>query len=288
MYIRLVDFNRDISSYLSDMEFDEADFARIEERLNLINRMKDKYGMTIELVLETLSKKQERLSALADYDAYIAQLKEQEAEAKRALVAACGGLTGVRRKAAEQFKKQLAESLVNLNFLSVDFEVAITPSEELSANGADEIEFLISTNPGEKPKGLALVASGGELSRIMLAIKTLLASKDDINTLIFDEIDAGISGITAWKVAEELGKVSLGRQVICITHLPQIAAMADSHFVIEKMVKGASTVTELSALSEDGSLSELARLLGSDTSSEAALTNAKDMRTKAKEYKKGL
>ena len=284
----LSDFNREISSYLSDMEFDEADFARVEERLNLINRMKDKYGMTIELVLESLSKKQERLAALADYDAYIAQLKAKEEQAKKSLIAACEKLTQIRMKAAECFTKQLTEALVNLNFLSVDFEVAITPSEELSANGADEIAFLISTNPGERPKALSMVASGGELSRIMLAIKTLLASKDEIDTLIFVVIDAGISGATAWKVSEELSKVSRAHQVICITHLPQIAAMADYHFMIEKQIKDGSTVTEISPLLADGSLGELARLLGSGEQSEAALSNAKDMLEKAILYKNSL
>jgi len=158
----------------------------------------------------------------------------------------------------------------------------------MTANGADEIEFLISTNPGERPKSLSLVASGGELSRIMLAIKTLLASKDDIDTLIFDEIDAGISGITAWKVSEELSKVSSQHQVICITHLPQIASMADHHYMIEKFAKEGGTVTELTELSEEGSLSELARLLGSDTASDAALSNAKEMKEKATAYKDGL
>jgi len=282
------DFNRDISSYLSGMEFDGADFARIEERLNLINRMKDKYGMTIEAVLESLDKKCQRLAALADYDAYMAELASKEAQLKLNLKNACRQLTDLRKKTAKKLEEVLTASLKNLNFLSVNFEVAIEEADTMTANGADEIEFLISTNPGERPKSLSLVASGGELSRIMLAIKTLLASKDDIDTLIFDEIDAGISGITAWKVSEELSKVSSQHQVICITHLPQIASMADHHYMIEKFAKEGGTVTELTELSEEGSLSELARLLGSDTASDAALSNAKEMKEKATAYKDGL
>ena len=282
------DFNRDISSYLSGMEFDGADFARIEERLNLINRMKDKYGMTIEAVLESLDKKCQRLAALADYDAYMAELASKEAQLKLNLKNACRKLTDLRKKTAKKLEEVLTASLKNLNFLSVNFEVAIEEADTMTANGADEIEFLISTNPGERPKSLSLVASGGELSRIMLAIKTLLASKDDIDTLIFDEIDAGISGITAWKVSEELSKVSSQHQVICITHLPQIASMADHHYMIEKFAKEGGTVTELTELSEEGSLSELARLLGSDTASDAALSNAKEMKEKATAYKDGL
>lgn len=282
------DFNREISSYLSGMEFDGAEFARIEERLNLINRMKDKYGVTIEKVLEALDEKCLRLAALADYDAYMAGLVSKEAGIKLRLEDACRQLTALRRKAAKKLEEVLTASLKNLNFLSVTFEVAIREADAVSANGADEIEFLISTNPGERPKSLSLVASGGELSRIMLAIKTLLASKDEIDTLIFDEIDAGISGITAWKVSEELSKVSAEHQVICITHLPQIASMADHHFMIEKFAKAGGTVTELTKLSKEGSLSELARLLGSDTRSDAALDNAKEMKDKADEYKSRL
>ena len=284
----LGDFNRDISSYLSGMEFDGEAFVRLEERLNLVNRMKDKYGATIEKVLECLEEKQNRLAALADFDTYMAGLQEKEKKAKEAFADACMKLTRIREAAAAKFTKALTASLENLNFLSVCFEVSISRANEPGVNGADDIAFLISTNPGEKPKPLSMVASGGELSRIMLAIKTLLASKDQIDTLIFDEIDAGISGVTAWKVSEELSKVSRAHQVICITHLPQIAAMADQHFMIEKQVKDGSTITQISPLATEGSLGELARLLGSDERSDAALSNAKDMHEKAVNYKKSL
>lgn len=171
-----------------------------------------------------------------------------------------------------------------MNFLSVDFVIR-TDRKEPAADGFDDVEFLISTNPGEQVKPLGAVASGGELSRIMLAIKTVLADKDAVDTLIFDEIDAGISGRTAWKVSEKLGELSKAHQVICITHLPQIAAMADRHFVIEKKTDGVHTTTQIRRLSERGMEEELARLLGADALSEAALNNAAEMKEQASKIK---
>ena len=182
-------------------------------------------------------------------------------------------------------EKQLLESLLHLNFLSVQFAIEVNTVENITAKGCDDVEFKISTNPGEPIKSLAQVASGGELSRIMLAIKTVLAAKDAVDTLIFDEIDAGISGKTAWKVSEQLHVVSNAHQVICITHLPQIAAMADIHFLIEKSGDEAGTVTQIRKLEKEENLYELARLLGSDSLTEAAVSNAKEMRNQALSYK---
>ena len=171
-----------------------------------------------------------------------------------------------------------------MNFLSVQFAIEVNQTDNMTAKGWDDVEFKISTNPGETIKSLAQVASGGELSRIMLAIKTVLAAKDAVDTLIFDEIDAGISGKTAWKVSEQLHVVSDAHQVICITHLPQIAAMADVHFLIEKSGDESGTVTRIRKLEKEENLYELARLLGSDNLTEAALINAKEMRKQAIEY----
>jgi DNA repair protein RecN (Recombination protein N) len=208
-----------------------------------------------------------------------------EAEQKH-LETACEKLSGIRTKHAKELCAQLKEALVNLNFLTVEFEIAVRPNQQITAAGYDDVEFLISTNPGESLKPLSQVASGGELSRIMLAIKTVLAGRDDIDTLIFDEIDTGISGKTAWRVAEQLDKVGRAHQVICITHLPQIAAMADRHFCIEKSAAQDNTITDIRILDEEESLREMARLLGSDTLTEAALTNARDMKAQAEKYKK--
>lgn len=192
----------------------------------------------------------------------------------------CARLSKARKVAAKSLQEILKEALEDLNFLAVNFAIDFKDKDP-SANGIDDVEFLISTNPGESVKPLVNVASGGELSRIMLAIKTVLAHRDSIDTLIFDEIDAGISGKTAWKVADKLGKLGKSHQVICITHLPQIAAMADEHFEIAKSATEDSTVTKITKLSEEEALKELARLLGSDTLSQAALVNAKEMKQQA-------
>lgn len=280
----LSDFNRDVADYLSDMEFDGADFNAVQERLNLLNHLKEKYGNTISGVLAYGEQVSERIEKLYDYEHYMQTLNEAYEKAQASLLAKCEELSGLRKKKAEELSEILQKALEDLNFLSVDFRV-LMEKKEPSADGFDDVEFLISTNPGEKAKPLGMVASGGELSRIMLAIKTVLAEEDAVDTLIFDEIDAGISGRTAWKVSEKLGTLSRAHQVICITHLPQIAAMADTHFVIEKETDGSRTQTGIRRLSAEGILEELARLLGADGLSRAALTNAEEMLGQASKIK---
>ena len=282
----LADYNRDVAEYLSDCEFDEEDFASVEERLNLLNHLKGKYGNTIEDVIRYGQERQKLLEKLTDYDVYIRELTEQLAKAEEGLKEACAKLTQIRQKNAVILQGQLRDALVHLNFLTVEFEIAVRPEQNMTSKGWDDVEFLISTNPGEALKPLGQVASGGELSRIMLAIKTVLAGRDEIDTLIFDEIDTGISGRTAWRVSEQLDTLAHAHQVICITHLPQIAAMADRHFCIEKSSTGENTITDIRLLEEEEALCELARLLGSDALSEAALSNAREMRRQAKQHKK--
>lgn len=282
----LSDYNHDVAEYLSDCEFDEADFRNTEERLNTVNRLKDKYGRTVEAVLAYAEDRQKLLDKLADYDAYMDKLQRELKEREEHLLAFCEELSQIRRKNALQLSEKLKDTLVYLNFLTVEFEIAVRPGQTVTANGYDEVEFLISTNPGEEVKPLNQVASGGELSRIMLAIKTVLAGRDAVDTLIFDEIDSGISGKTAWRVSEQMDTVAHAHQVICITHLPQIAAMADKHFVIEKSSNDNRTITDIYALDEDHSLGELARLLGSDELSEAALSNAREMKEQAAAHKR--
>ena len=280
----LNDFNRECADYMESMEFDGALFAQVEERLNVVNRLKEKYGGSIERVKaygEEIAQKTEKLK---DYEVYRAALEEKIKKKEAELTKVCGQLTKLRNKNAETLAGMLQKSLVDLNFLTVEF-VIDRKAKEPSADGADDVEFLLSTNPGETPKSLGAVASGGELSRIMLAIKAVLAEKDAVDTLIFDEIDAGISGRTAWRVSEKLSRLSEAHQVICITHLPQIAAMADSHFVIEKETDGSSTQTEIRKLSEEGTKEELARLLGADSLSEKALENAGELRKQAENIK---
>lgn len=282
----LADYNRDAAEYIRDSEFDEEDFRKVEERLNTLNHLKGKYGNTIEAVLSYGESRQRLLDKLADYDAYMKGLADELAAEKEKLEAVCAQLSELRRKNALLLETQLKDALVHLNFLTVLFEISVESGRQITAKGWDDVEFLISTNPGEAVRPLSQVASGGELSRIMLAIKTVLAGRDQIDTLIFDEIDTGISGKTAWRVSEQLDTAAHAHQVICITHLPQIAAMADHHFVIEKSSTEGNTITDIRSLNEQESLGELARLLGSDTLTAAALSNAGQMREQALEHKK--
>lgn len=281
----LSDYNRDVADYLSDCEFDGEDFRKVEDRLNTINHLKGKYGKQIEDVLAYGESRQQLLTKLADYDAYMQKLEKELIACEDRLREACEQVSEIRSRNAKVLETKLKDALIHLNFLTVEFEVAVRSGQQITSKGFDDVEFLISTNPGESLKPLNQVASGGELSRIMLAIKTVLAGRDDIDTLIFDEIDAGISGKTAWKVSEQLDQVGVSHQVICITHLPQIAAMADVHFVIEKSSQEDNTITDIRKMDEEESLAELARLLGSDSLTEAALSNAKEMRGQANEYK---
>ena len=281
----LSDYNHDVSEYMSDLEFDEEDFRSTEDRLNTINHLKGKYGNTIEEILRYKEEKEAYLEKLVDYDAYMQKLNAEWEEKQALLKKACEELSEIRRKNAAVLTQKLKDALIGLNFLTVEFDIAVRPGQAITTKGYDDVEFLISTNPGESLKPLNQVASGGELSRVMLAIKTVLAGKDAIDTLIFDEIDTGISGRTAWKVAEQLSILAGAHQVICITHLPQIAAMADVHFIIEKSSTDDMTITDIHKVAEEESLAELARLLGSDALTEAALSNAKEMKEQANGFK---
>lgn len=282
----LNDFNRAASNYIESLEYDEEDFVKTESRLNLLNHLKDKYGKDITKVIAYKTECEEKLSLLENYEEYREKTLKQKEEAEKKLIDLCGQASTIRSKCAVELSKQLKQALLDLNFENIEFEIQVRPEEEnISSTGFDDVEFMISTNKGERLKPLNNVASGGELSRIMLALKTVLADKDDIQTLIFDEIDTGISGKTAWKVSEKLGILGHDHQIICITHLPQIAAMADNHFLIEKSFKQDRTVTSIAKLEEENSLKELARMLGSAEITEAALENAKEMKELARNTK---
>lgn len=282
----LNDFNRDMSSYLSGLEFEEEDFYETEKRLDELNHLKSKYGDTIAKVLEAKEEKIQRKEALLDYDAYLNQLKEQKKASEEALEKASKKLSKIRKKYAKELCRQVTEHLLDLNFETVDLSMEFEQTTHFTSNGYDEVEFLISTNPGETPKPLGKIASGGELSRIMLALKTVLANNDEIETLIFDEIDTGISGRTAQKVSEKMDLIGRNHQVICITHLPQIAAMADTHFLIEKTVESGRTTSKIHRLPQEESVAELARMLGGVSITETVLENAKEMKELATKTKK--
>ncbi len=274
----LNDFNRELSGYISDGEFDEEAFFETEKRLDTVNRLKDKFGGSIEAVLQAKEEKEIRFGHLKDFEEYFAQLSGRLKEAEEELAAVSAEVSQLRQKSAKKLAKLVKGALVDLNFLDVEFVMEFTDAGKYTANGRDEAEFLISTNPGEPLKPLGKVASGGELSRVMLAIKTILAESDQIGTLIFDEIDAGISGRTAQMVAEKMNVIGKSHQVICITHLPQIAAMADSHFLISKQVVKNGTFSNIVLLEEEDSVTELARMLGGVKITDTVLESAKEMK----------
>lgn len=275
------DVLREISVYMEDLSFDEARLHEVEERLDLIHGLQAKYGATVERIFVSLEEKREKLFELENYDERKAETEKELLAVTGRLEDACGKLTAARREAAGRLCTSIAAALRELNFLDVRFDMEFKALDHFTAGGADEAEFVISTNPGEPLKPLGQVASGGELSRIMLAIKTVLADTDDIPTLIFDEIDAGISGRTAQMVSEKLKVIAGSHQVICITHLPQIAAMADCHFEIVKSAEGGRTVTRIRRLDEEASVRELARLLGGAKITDAVMENAREMKRMA-------
>ncbi len=281
----LNDFSRSALHMADDMEFSEEDFLKTEERLNVINHLKDKYGKTIGMVLAYSKEKQERIEELLHFEEHLQQLEEKINFAYNKVLQHGKAISCMRKDAAEKLSQILTQSLLDLNFLDVTFEIDLKPKQEPTSKGLEDVEFMISTNPGEPLKPMAQVASGGELSRIMLAIKTVLAEKDSIDTLIFDEIDSGISGKTAWRVSEKLGQLGKAHQIICITHLPQIAAMADNHFLISKTVRDGSTISGIDGLNENEAVQELARMVGADEVDKSAIEHARNMRMQAMQFK---
>lgn len=278
----LNDFNRELSEYEKSFDFSEEEFYETEGRLNLINHLKAKYGNNVNEITKYCQSKRERLNELKDYENYIAELEKNLKKCEKELEKHSEALSKARMKAAISFIKEITQGLKDLNFLDVQFEMQFERLDSYTANGIDDGEFYISTNPGEALKPLANVASGGELSRIMLAIKAVLADKEDTPTLIFDEIDTGISGITAGKVAEKMHVIGKSRQVICITHLPQIAAMSDAHYLIRKEARSNITKTEIFCLEEQESIQELARLLGGAKVTGKIIESAAEMKEMAK------
>ena len=284
----LNDFNRELSDYLSETEFDEEHFFEIEKRLDVLNHLKSKCGDSVEEILKHQKEKAEKIEKLRDHDAYVKDLKNKLLKAKEEFEENCKKVSKIRKKYAKELTEKIIKALSDLNFLDVRFEIQFKEAETYSVNGMDDVEFLISTNPGEPLKPLEKVASGGELSRIMLALKAVLAENDSIGTLIFDEIDAGISGRTAQKVSEKMNVIGRKHQVICITHLPQIAAMADTHFLIEKSVNKNITISTIRPLTEEESVSELARMLGGVSITDTVLKSAKEMKELARNTKKSM
>jgi len=258
----------------------------IEMRLDKLRRLSRKYGGDEEEMLECLEKSRTELESIELSDERRAELEADERRLYEKAKESAEKLSGKRRKAAEQLRKRITEELAGLSMPGVGFEVEFIETE-LSRTGVDEVRFLMSANAGEKPGRISRIASGGELSRIMLAMKSVLASGDDVGAMVFDEIDTGVSGRAASRVGEKLAVLSLGKQVICVTHLPQIAAMADTHFDIAKSTESGRTYTRITRLDRDGRRREIARLTGGDNITETALSAAEELLKTSEDFKAG-
>lgn len=280
------DVSRDVQSYAERSESDPEELTRSEERLEQIRKLKSKYGNQLEAIRQYRCGLEESIHKIENINETLqileAELQKQRLELREEAVQ----LHEIRQKSAEQISGQITEILKTLQFQDPEFTVDIRQREEIGPKGYDQVQFMIRTNIGEKLRPLDRIASGGEISRIMLAIKTVLAQRDEIPTLIFDEIDSGISGRTAQSVAEKLALISRYHQIVCITHLPQIAAMADHHLRIEKTASDGRARTEVVVLTEEGSQDELARMLGGTQMTQTARRNAIEMKKLAQEWKK--
>ena len=263
------------------MEYDPGELEEIEARLDLIYRLKRKYGGDIEEILQNLSLYKKQLEKITLSDEKKESLNQSYKEMLLQAKNLADQLSKERKAAARRFEKQVEGELSFLDMPSVKFTISILPCK-LGAKGLDDVEFMISTNPGEPPKPIAKIASGGELSRIMLSIKNVISDKDDVPTLIFDEVDTGVSGSAAEKIGRKLRQVSKGRQVICVTHLAQIAALCDHHLLIQKQVKDDHTFTQVTELDHPGRVREIARIMSGVDVSELSLQNAEEMLRRAK------
>ena len=281
----LTDARRAAVDAAGEVTFDEARLNAVAGRLDLIRRLEDKYGVPVPGIAELLEKKEERLQFLMEFEKNRDEMAAEKRHLGERLAEVSAELTKIRRRTAAELEKQITDQLTSLNFRGAVFEIRLTETAEPGPEGRDRAEFWITTNPGEPLKPLKNVASGGELSRIMLALKTVLADRDEIGTLIFDEIDTGISGRTAQMVSEKLSRIGRSHQVLCITHLPQIAAMADHHCLIEKQSDGERTETSIREIQGEEITTELARLIGGTEITPGVLSTASEMKALAEQKK---
>ncbi|NLX85716.1 MAG: DNA repair protein RecN [Clostridiales bacterium] len=285
-HVSLKEITRDIRNMIDGFEFDPGMLNATEERLDLINKLKRKYGKTIEEVLEYCRRKCDELEKLKNSRVEQEHLEKEIAETEKEMEKECALLTEMRKETANLLANKITGEIKKLGMKNGVFDISIERAAGFTKKGADMVEFLFSANLGEPLKPLSKIASGGEMSRIMLAIKTCLADTDSIPTLIFDEIDAGISGRTAQVVAQQLASVSKQHQVVCVTHLPQIAAMADNHYLISKEERDGHTYTRLELLNRDQRVRELARLLGGAKVTDLTIRHSEEMLKMAENFKK--
>ncbi len=281
MFYQAQEAGYELQDMMESQDFDAAMFDKIGARLDTLEKMKRRYGPTLDDVIDFRDAAEARLSALEQGDERMDELKARLNEVYKKLSEACRELTASRRSLASQFSQSVAQQLTELGMGKVRFKVLFSVQEmgrnKVSPQGADSVEFLIAPNPGEPLKPLGSTASGGELSRVMLAIKAVMADREQVGTMIFDEIDTGVSGRMAQVVGEKLAKIGRSRQVIAVSHLPQITALCNAHFLVEKQVVGERTVSNVVRLDEDGRIRELARMIGGSGDMESAMQHAKNM-----------
>ena len=286
LYYELEDASYQLRDLSLSFEFSPERLNELENRMDYLNSLKRKYGGSIEAVLEFMQNCKTELEELSSSDEIRGRLTKELARLKSEYFEASARLTALRNQAAQALSENVTKQLHELGMVNAQFTYVNNVSDEkLHINGRDSIEFMFSANAGEPCKPLAKVASGGELSRIMLAIKTVCADADAIPTLIFDEIDSGISGVTAIKVGEKMARIAASHQVLCITHLPQIAAYADSHFLVEKTMKNGETHSSLRQLGDEERRTELARIMGSVNADESAVKYAQELISASEKYK---
>ena len=286
MRYELEEVRENLRDALSDAEMDPAELDRIEERLDLIFRLKRKYGGSVEEILAFKERAQQELDSIIHAEELQAKLEKEHGQSEARLIKLAKQLSEKRKSAAKQFEDQVCAELTFLDMPSVRF-IVHAETGELDETGIDRMEFYISTNPGEPPKPIGKIASGGELSRIMLSLKNVIAEGDRVGTLIFDEVDTGVSGRAAQKIGRKLKQASAGRQIICVTHLAQVAAFADTHLLIAKIVRDGRTFTTVNALPQEERVQELARIMGGENLTPTVLASARELILQAKENDNG-
>ncbi|CEG27789.1 DNA repair protein RecN [Bacillus sp. B-jedd] len=277
-YYALEDAAVTLRNNLDNLEYDPARLNEIEERLTEINQLKRKYGKTIKEILEYGDKIKEEIDALQNKETHIGKLEKELAKLKKELAVKAASLTGVRKKWSEKLTKLILKELKDLYMAKTVFEIRFNEDRNgYSRTGIDKVEFYISTNPGEPLKPLSKVASGGELSRIMLALKSIFSKHQGVTSIIFDEVDTGVSGRVAQAIAEKISRVASGSQVLCISHLPQVAAMADTHLLISKVTKGGRTKTSLVPLTDEQKVAEIGRMISGVEITDLTKQHAKEL-----------
>ncbi len=284
----LDDLARELKKYVGNIDADPQATILNEKRLNVIYEVKRKYGPEIGDVKEYLKKISDEYDKIINSDEIILKLNKEKEALVSKITKKCGVISEIRKKKAAEIESRVENELKDLEMKDAKFKIVIEPKKSVSSSGRDNVEFMISANKGEEPKQLSKIASGGEMSRVMLALKTVLSDSDNIDTFIFDEIDTGVSGRTAQKMAEKMAAIGKSHQILSVTHLPQIASMGDNHFRIEKNVHEGRTITTVKELSREDSVKEIARLIGGVEITKSTMEAAEEMKTLAENKKTEL